>query len=89
MEAIDLQEIHDTLITVAHEAGRMMLSANPADIDKGTKLNCKSSNLSSLHLFPSPLLIIANLKSRRHRNRDGQSSRDPRIQAPDRRIPNI
>ncbi|KAK5634538.1 hypothetical protein RRF57_010252 [Xylaria bambusicola] len=37
---LNLQEIHDTLISVAHEAGRMMLQANPTDLDKGTKLNC-------------------------------------------------
>lgn len=40
MADLNLQEIHDTLISVAHEAGRMMLAANPTDIDKGTKLNC-------------------------------------------------
>ncbi len=43
MADLNLQEIHDTLISVAHEAGRMMLAANPTDIDKGTKLNCKST----------------------------------------------
>ncbi|KAL7627534.1 hypothetical protein AAE478_001727 [Parahypoxylon ruwenzoriense] len=39
MADLNLQEIHDTLVTVAHEAGRMILSANPTDIEKGTKLN--------------------------------------------------
>ncbi|GAP82485.1 putative inositol monophosphatase [Rosellinia necatrix] len=39
MAELNLQEIHDTLVAVAHEAGRMMLAANPTDIDKGTKLN--------------------------------------------------
>ncbi|KAI0484664.1 inositol monophosphatase [Xylariaceae sp. FL0804] len=39
MEDLNLQEIHDTLVEVAYEAGRMMLDANPADIDTGTKLN--------------------------------------------------
>ncbi|KAI1769498.1 inositol monophosphatase [Hypoxylon sp. FL1150] len=39
MVALNLQEIHDTLISVAHEAGRMILSANPTDISQGTKLN--------------------------------------------------
>ncbi|XXG98545.1 hypothetical protein Hte_004870 [Hypoxylon texense] len=39
MTDINLQEIHDTLISVAHEAGRMILSANPTDIATGTKLN--------------------------------------------------
>lgn len=40
---LDLQEIHDTMISVAREAGRMILEANPSDIDQGTKLNCKST----------------------------------------------
>ncbi|KAI1633412.1 inositol monophosphatase [Biscogniauxia mediterranea] len=39
MADLNLQEIHDTLISVAHEAGRMMLSANPTDIAQGTKIN--------------------------------------------------
>ncbi|KAI1813723.1 inositol monophosphatase [Poronia punctata] len=39
MADLNLQEIHDKLISVAHEAGRMMLAANPAGIDTGTKLN--------------------------------------------------
>lgn len=40
MADLNLQEIHDTLISVAHEAGRMILSANPTDISTGIKLNC-------------------------------------------------
>ncbi|KAI2469404.1 inositol monophosphatase [Annulohypoxylon bovei var. microspora] len=39
MADINLQEIQDILISVAHEAGRMIMSANPTDIAKGTKLN--------------------------------------------------
>ncbi|KAI1342314.1 inositol monophosphatase [Xylariaceae sp. FL0016] len=39
MSDINLQEIHDTLVLVAREAGRKMLAANPADLDTGTKLN--------------------------------------------------
>ncbi|KAI1300067.1 inositol monophosphatase [Xylaria venustula] len=39
MADFNLQEIHDTLISVANEAGRMMLAANPTDLDKGTKIN--------------------------------------------------
>ncbi|KAI1402141.1 inositol monophosphatase [Hypoxylon fuscum] len=39
MADLNLQEIHDTLISVAHEAGRMILSANPTDISTGIKLN--------------------------------------------------
>ncbi|KAI5868518.1 inositol monophosphatase [Durotheca rogersii] len=39
MADLNLQEIRDTLVVVAHEAGRMILSANPTDISQGTKLN--------------------------------------------------
>lgn len=42
MADLDLQEIHDTLVSIAYEAGRMILNANPTDIDQGTKLNCES-----------------------------------------------
>lgn len=40
MADINLQAVHDELVLVAYEAGRMILSANPADIGTGTKLNC-------------------------------------------------
>ncbi|KAI0158474.1 inositol monophosphatase [Pestalotiopsis sp. NC0098] len=36
---LDLQDIHDTLVSIAFDAGRMILTANPSDIDQGTKLN--------------------------------------------------
>ncbi|KAK3487858.1 uncharacterized protein B0T23DRAFT_386818 [Neurospora hispaniola] len=39
MPDINLQEIHDTLVEVAFEAGRMILAANPNNIDKGSKMN--------------------------------------------------
>lgn len=54
---LDLQEIHDTMISVAREAGRMILEANPSDIDQGTKLNCKSTTRNPalvLNDVPSP-----------------------------------
>ncbi|KAK3353611.1 hypothetical protein B0T25DRAFT_217837 [Lasiosphaeria hispida] len=35
----NLQEIHDTLVLIAFEAGRMILAANPNDISTGTKMN--------------------------------------------------
>lgn len=38
---LDLQDIHDTLVSIAYDAGRMILTANPSDIDQGTKLNCE------------------------------------------------
>lgn len=40
MADINLQEIHDELISVAYEAGVMILAANPGSIDTDTKLNC-------------------------------------------------
>lgn len=39
MADLNLEQIRDTMIAVAREAGRMILSANPADIPSGTKLN--------------------------------------------------
>lgn len=58
---LDLQDIHDTLVSIAFDAGRMILTANPSDIDQGTKLNCEFILLSAcvpyhritwlLHLF--------------------------------------
>lgn len=42
MADINLQEIHDFLVEVAHRAGTMIITANPQDIDQDTKLNCPS-----------------------------------------------
>ena len=39
MAAIDLQAVHDTLVSVAFEAGRMILAANPSSIPPDTKMN--------------------------------------------------
>lgn len=36
---VDLQEVHDTLVSIAFEAGRMMLAANTSSISTDTKLN--------------------------------------------------
>jgi len=41
-ESINLEEIHNTLVAIAFEAGRMILAANPSSISTGTKLNCIS-----------------------------------------------
>jgi myo-inositol-1(or 4)-monophosphatase len=41
MADINLQEIHDLLVSIAHEAGRMMLTATPSYLDSGTKKNCE------------------------------------------------
>jgi myo-inositol-1(or 4)-monophosphatase len=42
MAELDLQAVHDELVSVAYEAGAMILEANPAELDTDTKLNCKS-----------------------------------------------
>ena len=42
MADLNLQEIHDELISIAYEAGAIMLAANPGSIDTDTKLNCMS-----------------------------------------------
>lgn len=39
MAALDLEAVRAVMLEVAYEAGAMMLAANPADIDPGTKLN--------------------------------------------------
>ncbi|KAG7287040.1 hypothetical protein NEMBOFW57_006540 [Staphylotrichum longicolle] len=39
MASVDLQAVHDTLVSVAFEAGRMILSANTSSISTDTKMN--------------------------------------------------
>ena len=39
MATIDLQVVHDTLVSVAFEAGRMIRAANPSSIPPDTKMN--------------------------------------------------
>ncbi len=41
MAEVNLQDIHDTLLLVAFEAGRMIMAANPNEGDQATKLNCE------------------------------------------------
>ena len=41
MGDIDLQAVHDEMISVAYAAGSIILAANPADLEMGSKLNCK------------------------------------------------
>lgn len=59
---LDLQEIHDTLVSIAYDAGRMILTANPSDIDQGTKLNCECVllfwTLVSLTHVTTPIAIL-------------------------------
>ena len=50
MTDLNLQEIHDFLITVAKEAGRMILSAKPSNDSSGTKKNCTCCSLPHLSL---------------------------------------
>ena len=39
MSGVNLQEVHDFLITIAHKAGEMVRSAKPAATGHGTKKN--------------------------------------------------
>lgn len=55
---INLQDIHDTLVLVAFEAGRMIMAANPNDITQDTKMNCMMLFLlfsNFLFFSPEPL----------------------------------
>lgn len=40
MADLDLKAVHDEMVSVAYEAGAMILAANPAELDTDTKLNC-------------------------------------------------
>lgn len=39
MADVDLQAVHDTLVSAAFEAGRMILAANTSGISTDTKMN--------------------------------------------------
>ena len=54
MAEVNLQEIHDTLVSIAFEAGRMIVAANTSDITTGTKLNCTLRVLHKFYPFYSP-----------------------------------
>jgi myo-inositol-1(or 4)-monophosphatase len=49
MSDLNLQEIHDLLVKVAHQAGQKILAANPRTLGSDTKLNC---------MLPLPPLMI-------------------------------
>lgn len=54
MADLNLKEIHDLLVELAFEAGKMIMDANPSDIDQGTKLNCERvPKPSVMHNTPS------------------------------------
>lgn len=40
MADINLQEVHDTMVAIAFDAGRMMFEADLGTIGKETKQNC-------------------------------------------------
>jgi hypothetical protein len=48
MENLDLKKVQHVMVSVAYDAGIMILSANPANIDTDTKLNCTASCPPSL-----------------------------------------
>jgi hypothetical protein len=55
MAAVDVQAVHDTLVDVAFEAGRMIMAANPSSISTDTKMNGTFLFLSPFSPpFPSP-----------------------------------
>ncbi|KAK3324694.1 hypothetical protein B0T19DRAFT_236648 [Cercophora scortea] len=56
--AINLQEIHDTLVAIAFEAGRMIMAANPSDISTGTKMNCMCCLCFHFSPHPMPPLLF-------------------------------
>lgn len=58
MADLNLQEIHDTLVDIASEAGKMIMAANPSSIDQGTKLNCECASHPAA--FPRKLRTPAN-----------------------------
>lgn len=41
MSTLNLQQIHDTLVAIAFEAGRMVREAKPEDKAADTKMNCE------------------------------------------------
>jgi myo-inositol-1(or 4)-monophosphatase len=40
MADLNLQAVHDEMVSTAYAAGEMMLAANPGELDTDTKLNC-------------------------------------------------
>lgn len=48
MAEVNLKQIHDHLLEIAFEAGRMIRAANPNSITTGTKLNCMASSTTTL-----------------------------------------
>lgn len=53
MAELDLQAIHDEMVSVAYEAGKMIMAANPQDIGSDTKLNCEKS-----YQFKAPATML-------------------------------
>lgn len=54
MAEVNLQQIHDHLLEISFEAGRMIRAANPNSITTGTKLNCMASFLHDLSEMREP-----------------------------------
>lgn len=57
MPDLNLQEIHDSLVTIAFEAGQMILGANVNSISTDTKLNCQSGPSVIPPHTPLPLIV--------------------------------
>lgn len=58
MADLNLQVVHDTMVELAYEAGQMILAANPADLDTGTKLNCSCIPRTGLHIQKGAIQIV-------------------------------
>jgi hypothetical protein len=51
MAAPNLQEVHDVLCSLAHEAGNMIRNANPSAATSGSKKNCTWTGILPASLF--------------------------------------
>jgi hypothetical protein len=78
MADLDLQAIRDEMILVAHEAGAMMLKANPADIGTDNKLNCEAlrsvlagMTAEAVHNLNCKLTMVTQSCRYCHRGRQG------------------
>lgn len=58
MADLDLNRIRDVMVSVAYDAGVVILNSNPASIGTDTKLNCNTNPVTSLPKPPFLALIF-------------------------------
>jgi hypothetical protein len=63
MDDEKLQEIHDGLVELAYQAGKMILEARPTMDSTDSKMNCTQR----LHRFPHPHPNIPSAQTKRPR----------------------